>query len=64
MSTPNLEVISPIEEMSPAGNGEVHSLRVPTIPATPVFIPLGESRISPGIPERFPGRRYDERPRM
>jgi hypothetical protein len=64
MSTPNLEVISPIEEMSPTGNGEVDSLRVPTRSAAPVFIPLGESRISPRMPEDFADRRYGERPRM
>jgi hypothetical protein len=64
ISTPNLEVTSPIEDMSPTGNGEVESLRVPTRSATPVFMPLGESRISPRIPEDFASRRYDHRPRM
>jgi hypothetical protein len=29
MSTPNLEVISPMDDMSPTGNGEVDSLRIP-----------------------------------
>jgi hypothetical protein len=62
MSTP--EVISPIEEISPTGNGEVDSLRVPTRSATPVFMPLGEPRISPRMPSDFAIRRYDERPRM
>jgi hypothetical protein len=64
ISTPNLEVISPIEDMSPTGNGEVDSLRVPTRSATPVIMPLNESRISPRMPEAFSGRRYDDRPRM
>ena len=56
MSTPNLEVISP------TGDGEADSLRIPAIRlAAPVFMP---SRISPKMPEDFAGRRYDERPRM
>jgi len=59
MSTPNLEVISP------TGNGDVDSLRIPaTRSATPTFMPLDESRISPRMPEEFAVRRYDERPRM
>jgi len=61
---PNLEVIPPIEEMSPADNGEVDSLHVPTRSVTPVFMPLGESRISPRTPEYFADRRNDDRPRM
>jgi len=64
MSTPNLEVISPIEEMSPTGSGEVDNLRVPTRSATPAFMLLGVSRISPRMPEDFAGRRYDDRLRM
>jgi len=64
MSTPNLEVISPIEDVSPTGDAEVDSLRVPTSSATPVFTPLGEPRILPIMPEGFESRRYDERPRM
>ena len=64
MSTPNLEVISPIDDMSPTGNGEVDSLWVPTRSITPVFMPLDEPRISPRMPEDFSDRRYDERPRM
>jgi len=65
ISEPDLEVISPIEDVFPTGNGEVDSLRIPsTRSATPVFTPLGESRISPRMPESFQGRRYDERPRM
>jgi len=65
MSTPNLEVISPIDDMSPTGNGEVDSLRIPaTRPATPVVMLLGKSRILPRMPEHFEGRRYDDRPRM
>ena len=65
ISAPNLEVISPIEDMSPTGNDEVDSLRIPvTRSATPEFTLLGESRISPRMPESFAGRRYDERPRM
>lgn len=65
ISTPNIvEVISPIEDMSPTGNGEVDSLRIPTRSATPVFTPLDVSRISPTMPEGFEARRYDERPRM
>ena len=68
MSTPNLEVISPIEEGSPTGDAEVESLRVPTTSASrsasPVFTPLDEPLISPMMPEGFAGRRYDERPRM
>ena len=63
-STPNLEVVSPVDDMSPTGNGEVDSLRVRTKSASPVFMPLGESHISPKMPEKFSGRRYDERPRM
>ena len=64
MSTPNLEVVSPVDDVSPTGNGEVDSLRVRTRSATPAFMPLGDSRISPKMPERFADRRYDERPRM
>ena len=89
MSTPNLEVISPIDEMSPTDNGEVGSLRIPatglsptgdrfpagnvevdslripsTRSATPLFMLLSESRISPKMPEEFADRRYKERPRM
>jgi hypothetical protein len=64
MSMPNLEVISPREDISPTGKVEVNSLRVPTKPVTPAFMLLGESRISPRMPEGFAGRRYDDRPRM
>ena len=65
ISAPNLEVISPIENMSPTGNGEVDSLRIPaTRSATPVFMLLDEPRISPRMPECFQGHRYDNRPRM
>jgi len=64
MSMPNLDVISPIEEISPIGNSDVDSLRVPTRSATPVIMPLGDSRISPRMPEDFADRRYNERPRM
>jgi len=65
VSTPNLEVISPIADMSPTGNGEEDSLRIPaTRSATPVLMPLDESRISPRMPEDFADRRYGDRPRM
>ena len=65
ISAPNLEVITPIEAMSPIGNGEVDSLRIPaTRSATPEFTLLGESHILPIMPEDFAGHRYDERPRM
>jgi hypothetical protein len=65
ISAPNLEVISPIEDMSPTGNGEVNSLRIPaTRSATPEFMLLDDSRISPKMPEDFAVRRYRERPRM
>jgi len=65
MSTPDLQVVSPIDDMSPTGNGEVDSLRIPvTRSTTPVVMLLGESRILPRMPEHFEGRRYDDRPRM
>jgi hypothetical protein len=65
MSTPNLEAIPPIEDMSPTSNGEVDCLRIPvTRSATPVVMLLGDSRILPRMPEHFEGRRYDVRPRM
>lgn len=65
MSTPNLEVISPIEDMSPRGDTQVESLHVPTRSATPVaFVPLDNRRISPRMPEGFAERRYDGRPRV
>ena len=65
ISEPNLEVIPPIEDMSPTGNGAVDSLRTPaTRSAPPVFMLLDEPRISPRMPECFQGHRYDNRPRM
>ena len=62
ISEPNVEVISPIEDMSPTGNGEVNGLRIPATRSE--FTLLSESRISPRMPEGFAGRRYYERPRM
>ena len=35
MSTPSLEVISPIDDISPTGNGEVDSLRIPATGLSP-----------------------------
>jgi len=65
ISEPDLQVIPPIEDVSPTGNGEADNLRIPaTRFATPVIMPLGVSRISPKMPESFQDRRYGERPRM
>ena len=58
ISTLNFEV------MSPTGNGEMDSLRIPTRSTTPVFTPLANPSILPRMPESFAIRRYDERPRM